>query len=147
MLTSTCAASVLRFVASVSIGTMHSSWEYLPTLFWTFVEINLALVCSCLPAMIPLTKAIMSVFGDSGTAKKSPGQRRLAPSHSMQSEPQQPFSEHDRHFSLVPPQMARRTASNGHIPGSRRSNNTVSLRVIQLSGNSILQVADKELIV
>lgn len=97
--------------------------------------------------MMPLAKAIMSVFSDSGTASKSPVQRRLAPSHSIQLEPKQPFSEHDRDSALVPPQMATRTMSNGHFPGSTRNNNTVSLRVIQLSGNSILQVADKELIV
>ena len=147
MLTSTCVASVLRSVASVSIGTIHSSWEFLPTLFWTFVEINLALVCSCLPVMIPLVKAIMSVFGDSSTANKSTVQRRLAPFHSMQLEPKQPFSEYGRDSTLLPRQMATRTTSNGHIPGSTRNSNTVSLRVIQLSGNRILQVADKELIV
>ena len=147
MLHSTCVASVLRSVASISIGKIHSNWEYLPTLFWTFVEVNLALVCSCLPAMIPLAQAIMSFFDDAGTAGKSAVQSKLAPSHSRQLEPKQPFSKHDRDSALARPQMATRAISNCHIPGSTRNSNTVSLRVIQLSGNSILQVADKELIV
>ena len=89
----------------------------------------------------------MKIFDDSGTASKSPVQKRLAPSHSSQLMPKQPFSKHDRDSTLAAPQMTTRTMSNCHVPGSTRNSNTVSLRVIQLSGNSILQVADKELIV
>ena len=97
--------------------------------------------------MIPLAQAIMSCFDDSGTTSKSAVQRRLGASHSRQLELKQPFSRYDGDSTLVPPRMATRIMANGHISGPTRNSNTVSLRVIQLSGNSILQVADKELIV
>ena len=147
MLSSTCVASVLRSVASLGIDTIHSNWEYLPILFWTFVEVNLALVCACLPAMIPLAQAIASFFDDSGPTSKRVVDRRLAAPHSRQVEPKLPFSKHERDSTLAPPQMAMRAMPNCHTPRSTRNSNTISLRVLQLSENGILQVADKELVV
>lgn len=57
------------------------------------------------------------------------------------------FSSFEADSALVSAPLQARMPANGRLPVSGRNSNTVSLRVIQLSGDNIVQVADKEFVV
>ena len=137
---STCVASVFRSIALLGVGAIGPSWRYLPSLFWGTIEINLAIICSCLPTCSSLASAITRAF--CGSRSTEPG--RFEPTLSRHPLSMAAPSRISIDPSLVPQPLAIRTP---RIPTSGRNSNSVSLRVIQLSEDGIVRLADKELIV
>lgn len=123
------------------------SWGYLPTLFWSFLEINLAVVCANLPATVPLAQAISRAFCTSESSSRSAAPGKVNATLPRQPEPMRLFSSFEADSALIPAPLQIRVPANGRLPVPGGNSNMVSLRVIQLSGDNVVRVADKEFVV
>jgi len=67
-----CIISIIRLQSLLIFGTsIDPSWDYVPVTIWTVVELAVAIICSCLPALRTLIIHIYPRFASSFA--RSPG--------------------------------------------------------------------------
>ena len=147
MQSSICVASALRSVAISRLGTDNLEWDYIPVLFWGFVEISAAAVCSCLPAMSPLNQAVSNALRDPVSRNRASIQSSISRSLSRQSEPKRPFSRLNEQSPMVCPRTASFGSTSGRILRPIRESKVLSLHAIHISADGILEMTDKEIMV
>lgn len=67
-LCSETAFSIVRLVELTSLDVSDVTWNYLPPIIWSSVEICVGMICACLPVMAPL---IPNLFGGQHGPKES----------------------------------------------------------------------------
>lgn len=83
-LCSETAFSIIRLIELTSLDVSDVTWNYLPPIVWSTVEICVGMVCACLPVMAPLLPILLrgrsamkepyvsSSFGRSNTTRGTP---------------------------------------------------------------------------
>ncbi|EAT87840.1 hypothetical protein HBI56_117970 [Parastagonospora nodorum] len=68
-----CIVSILRFNALVVLARhpRDMSFYSAPAIYWNAIEINLAIVCACVPTLKPLVVQIIPVFASRGSENSS----------------------------------------------------------------------------
>ena len=97
--------------------------------------------------MVPLAQAISNAFSTSKPSSRSAAPGKFDATLSRQPEPMRLFSSFEADSALVPAPLQIRMPANGRLPVSGRNSNVVSLSVIQLSGENMVRVADKQFVV
>ena len=142
---STCVASVLRSVAVSTIGTVDPTWDYLPALLWSSIEVNVAVICNCLPVMMPLVQAVVNTFRDRVTSGKSASQNKTVSDDPRHFQAQRPFARLEEGSKVVLPSNAAMVGSDDygayHKDKERRA---IPLDPIHITKNATLDYCDKD---
>ncbi|KAJ6260788.1 hypothetical protein Dda_5017 [Drechslerella dactyloides] len=72
-----CIVSILRLRFLIILSrSMDPTWDQPATAYWSAIEMNISIVCACLPALKPLVSLVApSVFGGSAPASNPPSYR------------------------------------------------------------------------
>ena len=89
-LPSETAFSIIRLVALTSLDVSDVTWNYLPPIIWSTVEICVGTICACLPVMAPLIpKIFRGCSGLSGSSGFSSTNTPKVATHHPQQNPDQ----------------------------------------------------------
>ena len=70
------AFSIVRLVILTSLETSDVTWNYVPALVWSFVEISIGIICVCLPLLGPLLpKGLLQRLGSRKSGRAYQPQR------------------------------------------------------------------------
>ncbi|KAF3912468.1 hypothetical protein ABW20_dc0104410 [Dactylellina cionopaga] len=72
-----CIVSILRLRFLIILSkSMDPTWDQPATAYWSAIEMNISIVCACLPALKPLMSLVApSVFGTTATGSQPPSYR------------------------------------------------------------------------
>ena len=79
-LASACIISIVRLLyLKIAKDSHDNSWDSVPATYWTVVELNIGIVCACLPTLRPLLRHVFPSLAhqseNSSGAKDSHGER------------------------------------------------------------------------
>ncbi|TVY75316.1 Satratoxin biosynthesis SC1 cluster protein 4 [Fusarium oxysporum f. sp. cubense] len=82
----TCAISIYRIrTLKTAASTKDSSWDNIDAAIWSFLEVTLAIIASCLPTLRPLFSKLMpKLFASSFGRSNRPSDYGYTPTHSSQ---------------------------------------------------------------
>ncbi|KAL8832142.1 MAG: hypothetical protein Q9170_005001 [Blastenia crenularia] len=113
-----CAVAIIRqYIAYTSGEGTDPSWGIIPIKIWMALEVNIAIIIACLPALTPLFKrvpgltslipSIRSKFSHASAMQHAPWPQRLSGPHHDIEQGETPLSNHASHASWKTPRAWR----------------------------------------